>query len=87
MYRISKGDITIEASTDAELAHAVKVLTDQNVPIPSTFGSPAQMDKYARVIPANLAATYRRAKGLTADAPTGEYLIKHPDDPGVSDVS
>jgi hypothetical protein len=79
MYRISKGDITIEASTDAELAHAVKVLTDQNVPIPSTFGSPAQADKYARVIPANLAATYRRA--------VGEHLIKHPDDPGVSDVS
>lgn len=65
MYRISKGDIRIEADTDAELAHAVKVLTDQNVPIPSTFGVPL---------------------GPVPLGPMAEHLIKHPDDPGVTDV-
>jgi hypothetical protein len=50
MYRINNGYIFIEAGTEAELRKAVKVLTestggkvkvltDENVPIPSTFGS------------------------------------------------
>jgi hypothetical protein len=81
MYRISKGDIMIEVSTDAELAHAVKVLTDQNVPIPSTFGipSPAQVDSRFTTLGPTLVAHYRRV-GMA------EHLIKHPDDPGVTDV-
>lgn len=37
-YRITKGQLIVECDTQAEFAHVYKVLTDLNVPIPSTYG-------------------------------------------------
>jgi hypothetical protein len=75
-FRITKGDITIEASTEDELATAVKVLTDHNVPIPSLFGQQPPGPKYLAHLLASLPVIPVVPPSSTDD-PIGEGEFTH----------
>lgn len=75
MYRITKGDITIEATTEAELAEAVKVLGTPNMLKPPTFepvAAPAFVP-YSHGAPFPDPALYGTAEAPMGTGELGEY--------------